>query len=306
MNYFTGRNLVPKLVAVVVALVVWVFVMNEQNPPIEGSFQVALGSRNLAEDMIVLESPATVRVKVRGLRNAIAGAAGKDFKATIDLKGLAAGQYNLPVSVATPGGYDLVEVIPDKVAIKLDAIRSKRFTVEARLSGPMVGEFVLGQVEIQPAAATVTGPQSQLDTVGKVVAPVEIRGRTPAFSQETRLVVLGTDGHEMQNVKLEPTKAIISGNLEPGTVSRQVEIKTVLSGNLPQGILLRRVFTEPTKIEIKGSKVLLDSITAIATEPIPLADINKDITKEVALQLQPGITAEKKTVMVRITVGQGP
>lgn len=306
MNYFTGRNLVPKLVAVVVALVVWVFVMNEQNPPLEGSFQVALSSRNLAEDMIVLESPATVRVKVRGLRNAIAGAAGKDFKATVDLKELAAGQYNLPVSVSTPGGYDLVEVMPDKVAIKLDAIRAKGFTVEARLSGPMVGEFVLGQVEIQPELATVTGPQSQLDTVSKVVAPIEIHGRTPVFSQETRLVVLGTDGHEMKNVKLEPTKVIIAGKLEPGTVSRQVEVKTVLSGNLPQGILLRRVFTEPTKIEIKGSKELLDSITAISTEPIPLADISKDITKEVVLQLQSGITAEKTTVMVRITVGQGP
>jgi YbbR domain-containing protein len=306
MNYFLGRNLVPKLLAVVVALVVWVFVMNEQNPPLEGSFQVALSSRNLAEDMIVLESPATVRVKVRGLRNAIAGAAGRDFKATVDLKGLAAGQYNLPVTVVTPGGYDLVEVVPDKVAIKMDAIRSKQVTIEARLSGPLVSELALGQVEIRPGAATVTGPQSLLDTVGKVVAPVEIRGRTSAFSQETRLVVLGTDGHEMKNIKLEPVKVIIAGNLEPSIVGRQVEIKTVLSGNLPEGILLRRVFTEPSKIEIKGSKELIDAITTISTEPIPLAGINKDVTKEVSLQLQQGVTAEKKTVMVRITVGQGP
>ena len=74
MNDFMGRNLLPKLLAVLVALIIWVFVMNEQNPPLEGTFQVALGSSNVAEDMIVVEAPPTVRVKVRGLRNAIAGA----------------------------------------------------------------------------------------------------------------------------------------------------------------------------------------------------------------------------------------
>ena len=85
MNYFLGRNLLPKLLAVLVALIVWIFVMNEQNPPVEGTFQVALSSRNLTEKMVVMETPETVRVKVRGLRNAIAGAAGRNFKATVDL-----------------------------------------------------------------------------------------------------------------------------------------------------------------------------------------------------------------------------
>jgi YbbR domain-containing protein len=306
MNYFLGRNLAPKLVAVLVALVVWIFVMNEQNPPLEGSFQVALSSRNLAEETIVLEAPATVRVKVRGLRNAIAGAAGRDFKATVDLKDLEAGQYNLPVSVTLPGGYDLVEVTPDKVAIKLDAIRTKRFTVEARLSGPMVGELMLGQVQINPETTMVTGPQSLLANAERVLAPVEIRDRTPNFSQEARLVVLGSDGHEMKNIKLDPTKVTIAGILQQGTISRQVEVKTVLSGNLPDGILLGKVFTEPSKIEVKGSKEVLDLIAAVSTEPIPLTGISRDVTREVPLQLQPGVTAEKKSVMVRITVGKGP
>src|SRR5665647_3693091 len=100
MNYFLGRNLLPKLLAVLVALIVWTFVMNEQNPPVEGTFQVSLSRMNLSEKMVVLEAPETVRLKVRGLRNAIAGATARDFRATVYLKGMAAGQYKLPVSVA--------------------------------------------------------------------------------------------------------------------------------------------------------------------------------------------------------------
>ena len=36
------RNLPAKIIALVVAVVLWLFVMNEQNPQIEGSFTVAV------------------------------------------------------------------------------------------------------------------------------------------------------------------------------------------------------------------------------------------------------------------------
>lgn len=306
MNYFLGRNLLPKLLAVLVALIVWVFVMNEQNPPVEGTFQVALGSRNLTEKMVVMETPETVRVKVRGLRNAIAGAAGRNFKATVDLKGLSAGQYDLPVSVVLPSGYELVEAIPDTVTVKIEAVRSRQFTVEPRLTGPVVGQMTLGKVEVKPAVTVVTGPQSVLDSIDHVLAPVEIRDRTPAFSINTKLVLQGPDGNELKSLTIEPSQVNVTGILEPGTISRTFEVKTVLTGNLPDGILLRKVFTEPLKVDLKGSKEVLDKINAVMTEPVVLTGVNKDITKEVPLQMPPGTTTDRKTVMVRITVGQGP
>ena len=306
MNYFLGRNLLPKLLAVLVALILWVFVMNEQNPPVEGTFQVSLTNRNLSGKLVVMEAPETVRVKVRGLRNAIAGAAGRNFQAYVDLKGLAPGQYNLPVLVQLPPGYELVEVVPDKVDIILEAVQCRQFPVEPRLTGPIVGQMTLGKVEITPKVVTITGPQSILDSIGKVLAPVEIRDRTPAFAQDAKLFIAGIDGNELKTLKVEPTQVKVSGVLESGTITKTVDVKTVLTGNLPEGVLLRRVFTEPAKVELRGPKEILDRLTAVSTEPVPLAGITKDVTREVPLQLQPGITVARKTVMVRITVGQGP
>lgn len=306
MSDFLGRNLVPKLVAILAALVLWVFVMNEQNPPLDGTFQVAVTARNLAEDMVVLESPATVRVKVRGLRNAIAGSSNRDFRASVDLKGLAAGQYNLPVTVSTPGGYDLVEVIPDKVPIRLDVIRSRQYNVEARLSGPLVGELSLGQVDVRPTVITVTGPSSRLELVEKVLAPVEIRGRTPAFSQKSRVILLGPDGHELRNLTVEPEQVTVAGNLEQAAIAKRVEVKTLTVGNLPADLVLRRIFTEPVQVEIKGPRDIVERVGSISTDPVSLEGITQDVTREVSLQLPPGISVERKTVMVRITVGKGP
>jgi YbbR domain-containing protein len=306
MNYFLGRNLLPKLLAILTALILWIFVMNEQNPPVEGTFQVSLSSRNLSGKMIVMEAPESVRVKVRGLRNAIAGAAGRNFQAYVDLKGLSPGQYDLPVAVALPTGYELVEVVPTKVNVTIEAVQSREFPVEPRLTGPIVGQMTLGKVELSPKTVTITGPQSILDSIGKVLAPVEIRDRTPAFVMEAKLFIAGVDGNELKSLKVEPAQVKVSGALEPGTVSKTVDVKTVLTGNLPEGVLLRRVFTEPAKVELRGPKAILDRLTAVSTEPVALTGITKDITREVPLQLQPGITVARKTVMVRITVGQGP
>lgn len=306
MNYFLGRNLLPKLLAILTALILWIFVMNEQNPPVEGTFQVSLSSRNLSGKMIVMEAPESVRVKVRGLRNAIAGAAGRNFQAYVDLKGLSPGQYDLPVAVALPTGYELVEVVPTKVNVTIEAVQSRDFPVEPRLTGPIVGQMTLGKVELSPKTVTITGPQSILDSIGKVLAPVEIRDRTPAFVMEAKLFIAGVDGNELKSLKVEPAQVKVSGALEPGTVSKTVDVKTVLTGNLPEGVLLRRVFTEPAKVELRGPKAILDRLTAVSTEPVALTGITKDITREVLLQLQPGITVARKTVMVRITVGQGP
>ena len=178
--------------------------------------------------------------------------------------------------------------------------------MEPRLTGPIVGQMTLGKVEITPKVVTITGPQSILDSIGKVLAPVEIRDRTPAFAQDAKLFIAGIDGNELKTLKVEPTQVKVSGVLEPGTITKTVDVKTVLTGNLTEGVLLRRVFTEPAKVELRGPKEILDRLTAVSTEPVPLAGITKDVTREVPLQLQPGITVARKTVMVRITVGQGP
>ncbi|MBP2666053.1 MAG: cdaR [Firmicutes bacterium] len=306
MNYFLGRNLLPKLLAVLVALIVWVFVMNEQNPPVEGTFQVTLSSRNLSEKMVVMEAPETVKIKLRGLRNAIAGAAVKEFRATVDLKGMSTGQYNLPVNVVLPRGYELLEVLPDKVTIRIEALRSRHFTVEPRLSGPIASQMVLGKVEVRPAVTTVTGPQSLIDSIDKVLAPLDIKEQAASFSLTSKLVLLGPDGNELKSLTVEPSQVNVSGNLESGSVNKTVDVKPVLIGNLPDGILLRKVFTEPVKIGLSGPKEIIDKLDSITTVPISLTGITKEVTKEVPLQLPAGVTAVRKTVVVRISVGQGP
>lgn len=304
MGKFFQHNLTPKLLCLVVALILWVFVMNEQNPPIEANFQVALAQKNLAENMTLMDTPESVRVKVRAPRNLIGSTSGKDFSAYIELKGLAPGQHTLPVGFVVPSGYELVEVSPDKLQVRIDSLRSRDYPVEVRLTGSVVGEMILGRATVQPASINISGPRSLVDAVDKVVAPAEVREKAATFEVDARIVVLGVDGKELKGLTVEPNKVKVTGQLQPGSITRAVEVKTVVSGDLPDGILLRRVFTEPSKVEISGPKELVDKIDVLYTEPIFLTGITKDVTREVLLQVRDGVTVNRPSVMVRITVGQ--
>jgi YbbR domain-containing protein len=304
MGKFLQHNLTPKLLSLVVALILWVFVMNEQNPPIEANFQVALAQRNLAENLILTDAPEAIRIKVRAPRNLIGSTSGKDFSAFLELKGMVPGQHTLPVAFAIPSGYELVEVSPDKLQVRIDSLRSRDFPVEVRLTGPIVGEMILGRAIVEPSAISISGPRSLVDAVDRVVALAEVREKAAGFSVEAKIIILGADGKELRGLTIEPAKVKVTGQLQPGSITRAVEVKTVVSGDLPEGTLLRRVFVEPAKVEVSGPKELVDKVEALYTEPISLTGVTKDVTREVPLQVRDGVTVNRPTVMVRITVGQ--
>ena len=68
-QFFERENLIPRIVTLIVACGLWLYVMSEQNPVIERDFVVKLQQRNVAENMVVLNAPDNIKVKVSGQRS---------------------------------------------------------------------------------------------------------------------------------------------------------------------------------------------------------------------------------------------
>ena len=66
--------------------------------------------------------------------------------------------------------------------------------------------------------------------------------------------------------------------------------------------MIKSIRTEPEKIDIYGDQRIVDKIEAIDTETIALANIDKDIIKEVKLELPVGINVIKDKINVHISV----
>jgi len=64
MSKITSNNLTAKIVALILAAILWLYVMNEQNPPIESSFSLPVEVRNGQTNLVVSDLPDTVRIKL--------------------------------------------------------------------------------------------------------------------------------------------------------------------------------------------------------------------------------------------------
>ena len=135
MKRLLSGNMAPKILSVVGACLLWLFVMNEQNPLSEMTYTVQLEQRNLAGNLLVFNTPETVRVRVKGPRSVIAGVLAKDIKAYIDLKGVSEGRYAIKVHAQAPLPVEVVEINPDQVMLRTDTYLERAFPVELQFIG---------------------------------------------------------------------------------------------------------------------------------------------------------------------------
>jgi len=308
-NYFKKpgetKNIVPKILAIIMAIVLWMYVMNEQNPPFESSFIIPLEVRNVATDYVLLDAPETVKVKIRGPRNMVAGVRTKDLKAFVDAKGLSEGSHNITVNVVIPSSLELVEITPDKVQLRLDPVISRQLAIEVRLTGTPAPGMVLGKAVPAHEQVAIEGPKNIVSTVGKVVAIVDLSGKSNDITADAVLTPINHADKEVEGLTIYPERVRITVNLTAAAKKKILDVRPVTQGELPLGLVIKSAVTEPNKVEItetapnKG----IDKLDAIYTESINLTDITKDTDKEVKLQLPEGMTGATGTVIVKIKVG---
>lgn len=302
MDRMPGKHIIPKILALIMAAVLWIYVMNEQNPPIETSLQVPLEIHSLSTTLAAMDVPDEVKVKVRGSRSLIYGLRPQDVKAYLDLKNATEGKYTAQVSATLPNGLELLEITPDTVTITLDPISSKRMPVEIRFTGSLPPGMVVGKVTADTDLITIQGPRSLINAVDRLVATVDVEGQTTDFTASVPVTPLNKESKKQEGVLLSPSNVTVNMNLVQNMTKKTVDIKPILSGELGTGIVLKSITTEPDKVEISGDPKEIGKIDAVYTEPVNLSGIDKNVNREVKLQLGENITAARSSIILHIEI----
>jgi len=303
MERVPKKNLTAKILALIMAIVLWVYVMNEQNPPVETSMEIPLEVRNLSNSVVAVDIPDTVRVKVRGPRTLIIGLTQGDIKSYIDLKGLSDGNNTLKVTTSIPASVELMEVNPDKINFRLDTIASRQVPIEARIGGtPTDGS--IGKITYGSPTVAIKGPSELLDKVVKSLVDVDISGKTGDFTIMATPIPVDDKGKKVEGLSVHPGEMSVSLSIVPVINKKVVDVKPNVVGTLAKGIVLNQISLKPEVVEISGDKKLIETTDFIYTEPIAITGIDKDMTLDVKLQIKEGITSNKNAVTVHISVAK--
>lgn len=176
------HDLIAKIVCLLFALVLWIYVMDAENPDWEVTVEDVPVELVNTEDIEIDSNltiyggySETVDVTIRGKKNQVTEITPEEISATVDVAKITeAGDFELPISVNVPGDAKVVSSSSEVLTVRVD--RRDHITVDIR---PKYGEFVIEQGYIQGTPVlsvttlTVTGPSRYLSEIdhAEVVLP---------------------------------------------------------------------------------------------------------------------------------------
>lgn len=297
-----NRNLMAKIIALVVAIILWFFVMNEQNPSIDSNFTVPLEITRLSDGYTVDRSVENVKLKVRGPRSLFAMATERDFKAYADLNGITEGKHSVKVQTVLPQGFELVTVSPETVIFDIDKVIKRELVIELAFSGSPDSGVTIGSATPMVKTVNIEGPSQAVNAVARVVGYVNLAKKDSDFKAAVPLVAVNSEGKEVGDIKLLPDTVEVSVSMVKGLYKKFVDIKPMVANDLAANLVLNSIKINPGKIDIFGDQRIVDTLEFIETEQISLADLDKPTTKEIKLKLPIGITVTNDTITVKIDI----
>jgi len=301
------------VLSVVLAFGLWIFVTDAENPEQTRRLGFSLSVRpvNVPADIAVPTGLESVGVEVKVEENAFDDLAKDDFQATVDLRGLAAGKYPVPVDVkplTERGNLRIVKVIPDQITVELSQLISKPVPVELEISKAPPSDFAVSQTKLEAETAVVAGRQDRVAAAAKVVASVDVEGRTDSFAAAVRLEARDRQGALVDEVQVDPAIIDVNITIEQISFSRALAVSPQLKGTPREGYNVLGVSVEPAVVTVFGSQTFVEQAVAILTQPVDIDGARSDTSRTVSLSLPTGTSIKggvNVTVKVKITAATG-
>ena len=218
-------NLFLKIVAVIVAALIWIVVVNVSDPIIDSTYsnvQVEILNADLIaknnQTYEVLGGTNTISVTITAKRS-INDLLGKEnIKATADMAELDEETGTIRIRLETTKYNDKIESIKSKtdyLEVNIEDLMKKQFSITPVINGDPVEGYVTGDVTLDQNVVTVQGPESIVSQIDHATAEASIAGMSGSISTTSTIRYYNEEGEQVDASRL-------TGNIN--SVSIQVEL----------------------------------------------------------------------------------
>lgn len=189
------ENWTLKLLSLIFALLLWMFIMGERRQEI--GYRVPLELQNIPAGMMVAnEVPSLVDVRVSGPRTLLMNISPSDISIVVDLADLRPGLTTfkrLEERLNLPSGLRVTRLSPSFIDLKLERVKQKEVPVKIALSGEPMPGYRVGRLRAVPDQVLVEGAETELKSVTAVTTEaIDLEGVNEGFSLIVPLVHRGT------------------------------------------------------------------------------------------------------------------
>ena len=306
------------LLALLLAVVVWIVAVQEDNPIVQLEFgePIRIEVRNQPEGTTFLpdgfeeEVYVTVRTPQRNWQDLRLD----KFRAWIDLQSSEVGEYQVAVQAeCLDKNVRIVELRPANVPVRLREEISRTVPVQLRLFGspPLGWEYLTGDehVTLEPEMVTVTGPKSLVEQVTKATATLDIRNAKETFTGMRPLDARRQDDEIVGFVAIEPSSVQVTVPVIQKLGTSEVAVRAVVVGAVAPGYWVRGVSVEPSVVTLVGDPTVVRTIEGVVdTLPLDISGATGTVVERLPLdlpeQVSPvGVQGAKVTVEIEAQRG---
>lgn len=302
-----NKDITKRILAVMLALVLWVYVITEQNPDITKDITIPVRLVNSVfleeSNMVMMNDPSSFKLtlKLKGKNKVLEKLNESTVEAVANMEGhRVKGDNFLDIKInGIPENVNILQRSAESLKVVLEPKISIQKSVQINLMGDPVKGMAAMAPGLVPNDVIIMGAESAVQKIRSVRVDVDIAAAAGEIKKILPVRVLDENNKDISNITIDPGYVEVSVPIES---TKRVVLEPELTGKPAEGYKVNNISAAPKEILIIGNSQALEGINSIKTEKIDITDLTEDISKEVGLILPAGIEVLNASDKVNVTV----
>ena len=291
-------------ISIVVAALIWAYVIGSINPPAESKFRnipISLSNTEVLENEGLAVSKVSAEyldLVLSGSRSDISQLRSDEIRAVVDLSNALEGENEFTIDVHVPDGIEIQQKSISKLVVEVEKIETRTVGVEIVYSGQTQDDSEPKTLSVSQEEVEIRGARSLVNKVESARGTVDItKVSENETSESITLVPVDDSGAQVENVKITPASVTVASVL---THDKTVDLNVRVEDNSENAA--DKTWTAPDEVVIAGSVGDLKKIDSIDTEIIDISNVTEEAEIEIVPLLPEGVYLSDKNEKLTLTV----
>jgi len=302
-----NKDITKRILSVMLALLLWVYVITEQNPDVikDISIPIRLVNTVFLEDnnMVLASDPSTFKLtlKVKGKNKVLEKLNESSVEAVADLAGhRLKGDNFLEIKInGIPENVNIIQKSAESLKVVLEPKITVQKSVQINLMGDPASGMAAMLPTMVPSDVIITGAESQINKISSVKVDVDVAGVTGEVKKVLPVRILDENGKDISGITVDPGNVQVSIPIEN---TKLVSVEADIAGVPAEGFMINNITAAPREILITGKREVLSGINSIKTEKIDITGETGDISRDIGLILPAGVEVTDGARLVKVMI----
>lgn len=264
------NNFGLKVLAAVFAIIIWLVVVNIEDPEKTKGFVIPVTIENseyltdMGKTYDILNNSDKISFTVTGKRSIIEELSESDFTAVANMENINDEMTTIPVSVTASRYANQIEINKRDATLKISVenLKTARYTVQVKTKGTPTAYCYVESAVADPKKITITGPESVLNQIATVQAEVDVSGAEENIATNSKIVLLDKEGNEIPQDRLTLNRTSVAIDVTV-TMGKSVPLKFVTNGTPAEGYRFKEAESSISSVNLVGSSEVLATISEL-------------------------------------------